>query len=309
MVGATHYKAEKGKVQVKDEPVLPWVDVFTTFYVDFLDILDRECETTDPPVVWKLLGDEILFYKRLEDHHQCGVYVNAMLRTIRQYHEKLRDEKPSLGLKCCAWLAGFPVNNLIYPLSEADEAKCLVDEATGIPFSRDPQKLDFIGPQIDTGFRLAKLASEGRMPVSVDLAYLLLLSGMSKKKLHLHYGEIATLKGTGEYPFLWIEAVEDTRSVAESRIIKASRLDDETARKFCKDYMKKSTRRHEHIPFIATDSCLDKKPSGYKSLLKKAQERMKDIFRQYHDPDEGQRRISTKHELDTTVKRVKAPKD
>jgi hypothetical protein len=96
---------------------------------------------------------------------------------------------------------------------------------------------DFVGPSIDTGFRLTSWASPSRLIVSVDLAFLLTgayTRGLGPLKLHLSgKDKLKGVVGNQPYPTIWIPVGKkgwlDPRTAAESQVS----TDRNTIRSYC----------------------------------------------------------------------------
>ncbi|MBF0187587.1 MAG: hypothetical protein HQL50_06640 [Magnetococcales bacterium] len=165
--------------------------------------------TLNIPEVWKLIGDEILFKTELETLEQVPFIMNAFVRTLADWDDRLtaneggiygdlscfpKETLPNLGVKGAAWLAGFPVGNASIEIGSGHE--------------------DFLGPSIDLAGRLPAIASRQRMPLSVELAYVL-VKGVNHSSLPMtiHNGGSEPFKGMydgAEYPrfYLCLEGVE-----------------------------------------------------------------------------------------------------
>ncbi|WLI88536.1 hypothetical protein Q4S45_17660 [Massilia sp. R2A-15] len=63
----------------------------------------------EAPELWKTIGDEVLFTKRIDHPVQAGVCLGVWIQTLGELREKLRVHK--LDVKATAWLADFPVRN------------------------------------------------------------------------------------------------------------------------------------------------------------------------------------------------------
>lgn len=157
IIGSTNYKVKLSN----NDDIHPWLPLFKDFYYTFPKIFQEtiiakqkddiyQDVDIEELKIWKLLGDEIIFYATLIDSKACGLYIDSLIQTMRIYQEKYLSHE--LGLKACAYTAGFPVNNIHIRLNNVD---------------------DFIGPNIDTGFRLMKFASIDKIPISIELAYIL----------------------------------------------------------------------------------------------------------------------------------------
>jgi hypothetical protein len=157
------------------------------------------------PNFWKTVGDEILFWKQVDHEHQLWASIAAWVQAIDKARPILIGE--GLDVKCTLWLAEFPVRNalVVNSVSPYDRRSTEEHFHTGLPSIIESSKtstnpaeakaianfyrngdsndynFDFIGPGIDTGFRVAKFATTRNMAISLDLAYLLALSHLTLK--------------------------------------------------------------------------------------------------------------------------------
>lgn len=116
---------------------------------------------------WKALGDELIYSFKISDRKQLHHYVCAFLAAIR-HNDRALKEKNYIRLKGSAWTAGFPVRNREIRLPMP------VVNIGGYPESIYPYPaLDYLGPDMDIGFRLGKYTWPGFLIVSMDLAQLL----------------------------------------------------------------------------------------------------------------------------------------
>jgi hypothetical protein len=166
----------------------------------------------DRPCRWKTVGDEILFWKILSHENQIWLTLDAWLKTIRDTRKWFKDAGTGLDIKCTAWVAGFPVRNRAIVGKEnreiieniGREGSRMNDDdfirartlwkSPDYPFLRNTAiiekfyreddwdaSVDFIGPGIDRGFRIQGFSSTARMPISLDLAYLMALSVLPER--------------------------------------------------------------------------------------------------------------------------------
>lgn len=69
----------------------------------------EDLEFGDAPHLWKALGDEVVYTKKLTDPRQAVMCVEAFRRAVRAYRKDVLPR--GLNLKCAAWLASFPFTN------------------------------------------------------------------------------------------------------------------------------------------------------------------------------------------------------
>ena len=75
-----------------------------------------------PRVLWKVLGDEILYYQEITDYRQALVAMHAWRTALAATRSVIRREFPDLDLKSAAWVANFPGPNFELALSADDDA-------------------------------------------------------------------------------------------------------------------------------------------------------------------------------------------
>jgi hypothetical protein len=199
MVGSTQFKARfTGKGSEG------WLDTFRAFFTNFplmlagqlaFEFLDED----DTPAVdvWKVMGDEVIFVAQPGSAEELTSILRAALRTIKLYEANHYESLP-LRLKGTAWLADFAESNIeldIPELSSSDVAP----------------HVDFIGPDLDLGFRISKFARPASLVLSLDLVELLLdAANVSGIALYLVGRE--ELKGVmfgRPYPIVWMHDAEE----------------------------------------------------------------------------------------------------
>ncbi len=238
-----------------------WGPFFLEFFENFpAKLKERETDiartlglVSDAPFeLWKTLGDELLFYKKLDRGLSlfCGALAasRALIKgaeLLRQHGESRTrsgesDHYPT-QLKGTAWIAGFPIKNMIV--------------------GSNPK--EYIGPAIDLGFRLAKLSSPTRMVVSAPLAWMInkiqyahtaKLNGFT---LDFFYFGRETLKGVGKdgtgYPVFWVDASDAAKvSTQEKDIIRRGKLAPKDVVEFCESLFS-DTASGIGQPFILGD--------------------------------------------------------
>ncbi|RIK82013.1 MAG: hypothetical protein DCC68_07500 [Planctomycetota bacterium] len=173
-------------------------EAFPTVLQFAYDSLPANCPACDSRFEqWKFVGDEILFCVEIRQVGDAISHLCALKTAAREFPDRFwRKKEIPLKLKAAAWIAGFPVTN----------------QEVHIPLPRSGMLLDFVGPAMDLGFRVARYADERRLAISADLA-LLLLDGVDAHRLdrrhfHIHLAELTPLKGAifdEPYPILWVD--------------------------------------------------------------------------------------------------------
>ncbi len=241
LVGSTAFKANKKHAEPQNcSPSPAWVDEFRTFYKDFpievtkaYDLVvkalgdELQGDIGNRPRVWKTIGDEIIFCGRVHSVEHAAASVSAFLKALEQYSKRLEQDEKPLRLKGAGWLAAFPAPNISIavtsdPVAGQPEAMAMPSENTeDFEKAADeaPSRFDFLGKGIDTGFRIAKNASEDRFVASVQLGYVLARAATKKKFPHsFGYHGRKTLRGVVDgapYPVI---SVDTERSEIKSKL-------------------------------------------------------------------------------------------
>ena len=186
-----------------------WPRVITRFY----ELVSAELTTrVSSAIVWKYVGDEVLFYKEVIDKEDIHVALPAayaaLLATMDVLHKNYPSSRELLAVKGTVWIAeASPI--LPSEATKTDEKSRNVIVETG----RSPAglKRDFLGPDIDVGFRISKFALRRRLVVSAELACLLFRERAAHSDIEerLRIVSFQVLKGVWggrHYPIVWYEA-------------------------------------------------------------------------------------------------------
>jgi hypothetical protein len=120
--------------------------------------------------VWKRLGDEILFYIAHPNHESLLKIPSSIYSALGFIIDGLMDfNKASvvqLSVKATLWSA------VVYNIEKIPNKK-IFKLFNIVTVEETPNKkiLDFLGPDIDTGFRIAKHASPGKLIIDAYLAW------------------------------------------------------------------------------------------------------------------------------------------
>jgi hypothetical protein len=170
------------------------------------------------PEFWKSNGDELLYTCELVNLEQAYHTLQEWLGALHEYRAHIA--KGQLDVKSTGWIGLFPIPNAEVffrrgddraPTGGPDDAALLQSELRDQWHSgqnRHEITRDFVGPSIDTGFRLTAWARPQRFIMSVDLAFLLTSSSDAvTEPLPLHFSGRETLKGVIDnepYPTIWL---------------------------------------------------------------------------------------------------------
>lgn len=194
LVGSTAFKSKYGEVRDPKEPYPIWLNrtknfyrlfpqILVTHYGEFLSVLAGSNSFKEyPPQVWKTVGDEIIFCVRLISLEHLACCIRAFIKALATYGKSINSLEAELDVKGCAWIASFPAPNVTIISASRTTIDKLITEVGGQLYEEDeiqadirPGSYDFLGKQIDTGFRISKFAQTHELALSVDLAWLLTL--------------------------------------------------------------------------------------------------------------------------------------
>lgn len=232
-----------------------------------------------PPTVWKTIGDEVIFVKDITAPLQALTTIHAWMDTLEDVSSQL-TQKYGLTVKSSAWLADFPIKNTQMILGtknaiQDEDHYTYVNQLNVDAYESGGKKntngdvlRDFIGPSIDTGFRLGAFATVRKLPLSIDLAYLLsneqvkIKNGHSKNgpmrlsPFEFNYEGRKSLKGVlggTPYPIIWIDrAPNNPVNKSEDELHAPNKPTAEKIREFSKSFIE-SQENHINIPFIFSE--------------------------------------------------------
>lgn len=179
IAGSTTFKQRHNK----GNPEESWVATFTGFFVEFTQLFFTNAEKENSVAyerteLWKALGDELIFSAPVESLAETDALISAFYNTMQEYRKGLRGKQ--MDLKGTVWTAGFPSRNKLISIPRGK----LHDEA----------EVDYLGPDMDIGFRLGKLATPGPIVASMDLASLY-FSSEDKRNMRCYPVGWSSLKG------------------------------------------------------------------------------------------------------------------
>ena len=257
LAGSTAFKTH-GRKDQSERAGPAWVDTFTSFYVGFprmfeRDLGDLKLEKRLRPRLVKIIGDELLLQTEIASSADARKLVRFLATAIAEYTKTSMASLP-LRLKATAWIAGFPINNHRVPF----DGKGLVE--------------DFIGPSIDAGFRVAAAATPSKLVVSVDLA-LLLLAGTDP--LELYFEGTESLHGVLDgrpYPIIWHKVETDERDLHDAELrLRGHAADREKLAAYCEAYVASCVAATKDTwmirPYFAGDPAFSEIPPWHLAVM------------------------------------------
>lgn len=200
MVGSTQFKAQHG---FSGGGAGGWLDTFRTFFTNLplmvegqLGFAFLEREETPAVDIWKVMGDELLFMAEPKSADEALFILRAVLKAMKLF-EQQHYEKLPLRLKGTAWLARFGEENIELEVPEL---------TTG----EGPPHVDYIGPDLDLGFRITKFARPALLALSLDLVEAL-MDSEEAGEIDFYRVGAEPLKGVmfgRPYPVVWMPDAE-----------------------------------------------------------------------------------------------------
>lgn len=222
LVGGTAYKSREPAEDLSS--ARSWPTRFEAFFQEFISSFKERvtrarsgtaAEIIDPPQLWKINGDELLFTELVfEADEQRHAALKSSLRSfVGLVHETDEQYIPEgLGVRACVWTAGFPLRNRRVQIIQGG-----IDLLAGDVGRSDPETgpaaaipvtvNDYIGRDMDIGFRLAAGSPPGRIVCSLDLAHFVqelpIKSGLSV--WHVGWSPLKGVIDGKPYPIFWLE--------------------------------------------------------------------------------------------------------
>lgn len=173
-----------------------WSNVFTCFYNEVLSNLGVEEyqalgeESGCVRKLWKLIGDEVLIYIHITSEEQLYTQINSVGKILEGLMEKIaqkvkektdgrQDNKRNCEMHCQevnkVILSTLAIKTAAWVAECKEESDC---HATNIIYcprtaKTSNERIDFLGREIDEGFRIAKFAVKGKIILSPLLAWLI----------------------------------------------------------------------------------------------------------------------------------------
>ncbi|NJL09132.1 MAG: hypothetical protein HC900_13530 [Methylacidiphilales bacterium] len=186
LVGSTAFKARFAERENGDDPLPQWVRQIRHFYTEFPKYLSKRYDkevmhdeifseyAASPPRTWKTIGDEIIFCCRILTLEHLACCSSAFLKTLDDYGSYLDSTRTKLDVKGAGWTAAFPAPNITVEIASSSAAAGEIpDESIEIEADKSPNRFDFLGKEIDSGFRSSKFAAADKFTASLELASLL----------------------------------------------------------------------------------------------------------------------------------------
>lgn len=276
------------------------------------NVADDEMQRTGGFHLWKLIGDEVLLYHKVvskEELYKTILHINdkrakLIEETINRYGElnplEKRDEYTQLfyqyfGVKTTVWIGSCAESvekvssyypNLVY------DSRTYSNEDTD-----SNSQFDFLGPDVDEGFRLCGYAEKRQMIVSPKLVYLLLLAyegnadDLNVFNLNFRIVNYVAMKGVWEnrlYPIIMFcqcdldkeKALEQWKNMFEYDAFETSFLYT-NIEKYGQDFLEDNKFSISNLKNIYTDIVRKKDMDSMLTVFREQEKSLKDFKRPY----------------------------
>lgn len=206
IVNSTKYKASTSYWPVVLKALLEYI----------IRLVTRDDDLTDC-FLWRVIGDEIVFVLPIHSIERIPTAIDAIYRIVQEVAfdlkhgvffdnvgvQSLSNKEVAtlkiqniLSIKAAAWIA--VVNSNPNPSSPYDNIEL------SYSVSHHAENIyDYIGPDIDTGFRLKSFTQRRRLVLGFELAYLLSKSLRSAELKVISYQILKGVWGEHLYPVIW----------------------------------------------------------------------------------------------------------
>ncbi|MFI3214499.1 MAG: hypothetical protein R3Y24_14330 [Eubacteriales bacterium] len=141
---------------------------------------------------WKMLGDEVVYTRKIEKVEEIDEVVAAVYDTVVDINHKIKSGQIGdsstaeiLAVKATVWIADISPAEL-----------CADNIYVEYEINKNELRAEYLGTDIDSGFRIAQYTSENRVVISSDLAALFLKEESLRKDFHkINFVGFRNLKG------------------------------------------------------------------------------------------------------------------
>ena len=188
-----------------------WSKVIITLFSKVQQLVAKKMPSAE---MWRILGDEVIFIVPIKEKNDIFIYISSIFEILNSMVSQLKkgtffDDlelcdldrdlmkmQNIISLKASAWIAIIGEN--LKKLEQYDNLieRFRLQEGYGI--------FEFLGNDIDMGFRIKDNTQERRLVISYELAYI--LSRNTDYLKNLHIVTYKRLKGVWQdrlYPIIW----------------------------------------------------------------------------------------------------------
>ena len=185
-----------------------WPRAISSFYDHAVNVIQEMSENF---FIWKYVGDEVLLFKEVKNIDALASDVHHIFESVNKIVKELDrlfpESKNFLSVKATAWLA------CVWKVKNGVGSNKFPDSLSNVVVNFDvwlsgTTSIDFLGPDVDIGFRISKFSHNKQLVISANLVRLLARYS-SRTSITLSNFKIVAykeLKGVWDgrpYPIIW----------------------------------------------------------------------------------------------------------
>lgn len=167
-----------GSTRFKQRGELTWPAAFLSFYREFPQALGRLSRGSGLEFrLWKAVGDELVFTVPLRHEKDVASAVMVWLKALDAYEKSSLGPDTGMFTKSGSFIATFPGpdSRVAIPLhpedEESDKGPFELNEDAFTSQNPGAYLYDYLGPSIDTGFRVISMCDSRFFTMSVEVAW------------------------------------------------------------------------------------------------------------------------------------------
>ena len=299
LAGSTSFKAGAGRTPASPSSPHPlWIVAIRKFYEAFPAALEKHfarlqrfhgsnLNSINSPKVWKTIGDEIVFCCCVTSCEHLNLCASAFIEALKEYGHVLTADRYQMDVKGTAWIAGFPAINMTATRARLTTIDYLQEEFE-LAADVDPSAYDFLGPEIDAGFRISKHSSPDKCAISIQLAWLLTRSPQtvwnSESFSYVGRDQLKGVINDRPYPIVCLSTERNQERVElrrkEARITGRSDYSVTELHSFLEDFLNSEGLEHPVLPQSSSSPSILTFPESYHRFRKQAELELKAIIAQ-----------------------------
>lgn len=175
--------------------------------------------------LWRVIGDEMIFVMTIYTKEELGLAVESIFevtqkvskllktgrffetlegQTIQKKDLELLKIQTPLSVKSAAWIA---------IINEKVESPYECIKFNYSASSQNQTITEYLGRDIDAGFRLKGYTQDRRLVVSFELAYILECLGKNRELYIMDYVRLKGVWNNSLYPIIWFHNAETTKNI------------------------------------------------------------------------------------------------
>lgn len=168
-------------------------------------VSDSKVDIISTSILWRVIGDELIFVATVSNSNDLVKGVAEISAITQRISSDIQewDTTKLLDIKSASWIAA--VRN---EMDNSDNYSLFDNILCNYQASSSKQVIrDYLGKDIDAGFRLKYYTKRRRLVISFELAYFL-YKAKKEEKNHLYIMDYIKLKGVWNeslYPIIWYD--------------------------------------------------------------------------------------------------------